>query len=140
MATSEEDKKDTQPSILPSASVDQAKERILAEAQAAELQEKARLQQLVEEAMGLKAKAPPVEEPPEAIEHIKSNAIKSMRKVSAEQINQKEPMADQLSQMAIKVICGFGSLFSFGKSKDHCIVKGHECMHCGQKIPFTGQE
>lgn len=116
----------------------QLKERLLAKADAAESEEKAQLQDLVDVAMGLKAPRPPTitSSEPEAIEHITTHQIKSMRKVSAQRINEKEPVTSQFAQSLIRIYCGIAGMFSFSedKTKEQCIIKGHKCSHCGQRF------
>jgi len=115
---------------------EQVKERLLAQADAAESEEKAQLQDLVEVAMGLKAKAPPVPAEPGVIEHIKTHQIKSMRQVSAKKVSEKEPIASQFGQALIRIYCGIAGMFtaSEDKTKEQCIIKGHKCSHCGQQF------
>ena len=113
------------------------KEKLLQEATAAESQEKAQLQDLVEVAMGLKERKAPVPEQPEAIEHITTRQIKTMRQVSAQQINQKEPLGDRLMQGAIRMYFSVAGMFSVPEDKtkkNHCAINGHQCAKCGQKF------
>src|SRR5262249_29935983 len=132
--TNQQEKKIVEQENSSESEPDQIKDRLLAEADAAETEEKAQLQELVEVAMGLKAPRPPVTEEPEAIEHITTHQIKSMRQVSAKRSNDKEPVTSQFMQGLIRMYCGITGMFSFSedKTKEQCITKGHKCAHCGE--------
>lgn len=126
--------KNVEQESLSESEPDQSKERLLAEADAAESEEKAQLQDLVEVAMGLKAPSKPVVAEPEVIEHITTHQIKSMRQVSAKKSNEKEPVTSQFVQGLIRIYCGITEMFAASehKTKEQCIIKGHKCSHCGQ--------
>jgi hypothetical protein len=137
MAEQEAKEDNFEEEILSNGEPEESKERLLAKADAAESEEKAQLQDLVDVAMGMKAPRPPtISSEPEAIEHITTNQIKSMRKVSAQRINDKEPVTSQFAQNLIKIYYGIAGMFSFSedKTKEQCIIKGHRCSHCGQRF------
>jgi hypothetical protein len=136
MPMDDQETKENEENSLPEAGTEDLKDRLLAEASAAEEEESEQLHELVELAVGLKApkkEAPPPD--PESIAHITKGQIKSMRQVSAERSSQKEPLADRLGQAIIQIYCGVAGLFSFssGKVKETCEMKGHhQCTSCGQ--------
>lgn len=136
MPMDDQETKENKENSLPETGAEDLKERLLAEASAAEVEESEQLHELVELAVGLKApkkEAPPQD--PESIERITKGQIKSMRQVSVERGNQKEPLADRLSQAIIQIYFGIAGIFTFssGKQKETCEMKGHhQCTHCGQ--------
>src|SRR6516225_5160577 len=111
-----------------------AKEKLLAEAQAHETEEKEALHNLFEQAVGLRGQKPKDEAPPadpDTIARISSADIKSMRNVTAKQVDPEAPVTDAIVTSLIKIYYDIIGMFTVAKGRDRCLVNGHECKHCG---------
>jgi hypothetical protein len=132
----EDDRKEVENSPSASPASGEAKEKLLAEAQASETHEKEALHELFEQAVGMRGQKPKEEEPPadpDSIAHITSNQIKTMRNVTAKQADPEAPFGEQVVPMLIKIFYDFKSIFSFSRTggRDRCLISGHQCKHCG---------
>ena len=104
-------------------------------------EDKELLQNLVEQSRGVRITNNRIQEmlpEQELVTPLTKDRIKSMKAVSAKQINTHISMGEQLSTVIIKTYCDFLSLVTFSKHKVNCLLDGHECLHCGQKFPSTG--
>lgn len=65
--------------------------------------------------------------------------LKAMKVVSSKVQDPKVSIAQRFSQTIIQGWCAIQSLFSFTPRKTNaltCVQSGHECAHCGTKIPY----
>lgn len=70
------------------------------------------------------------------------NELKAMKVVSSKVQDPKVNVIQRVSQSLIQGWCAVQSLFSFTPRKTNaltCVQNGHECSHCGTKIPYENR-
>ncbi len=94
-------------------------------------------------------KLPPPEEPvseevlpdPDNIDPISTEQIKVMRKFATVKGDEKKPLSQVFIDAIIKGYFNIADSFNFKPAATRsCYKVGHECAHCGKKIPFAALE
>ena len=70
------------------------------------------------------------------------NELKAMKVVASKVQDPKINIAQRFSQTLIQTWCSIQSLFAFTPRKTNaltCVQNGHECSHCGTKIPYESR-
>jgi hypothetical protein len=78
---------------------------------------------------------------PESIDPISTEQIKVMRKYAAVQEDEEKPVKARFLDSLIKGYFEIADAFRLKPDNTKsCFKRGHECVHCGKKIPFAALE
>lgn len=79
---------------------------------------------------------------PESIDPISTEQIKVMRQVATVKGDEKRPFTTVFFESLIKAYFSLADAFKMRQDNTprECYAKGHECMHCGQRIPPAAVE
>lgn len=100
-----------------------------------------KLQELVAQKLGLKNDGQANEEQlpdPDSIDPISTDQIKVMRKFATAKVEEKKSLQATMLQTIVKTYFEIADSFKLKPDNARrCFVQGHECVHCGRKIPFA---
>lgn len=103
-------------------------------------EESRKLKALLAEKLKVKEEEPVTEllPDPNDIDPISTEQIKSMRKFAVTE--EKKPLFDLIMGNLVKSYFDLADLFVVRKKTRSCFRDGHQCAHCGEKIPYAALE